>query len=248
MAAFDYADSEIRVRREIPDAHATVWQRIAAPGAAWTGEQRVAIAAEVRAAGSCELCARRKEALSPYAVEGAHRAHGSLPAAAVDAVHRIVTDAARLTPDYLAGIADDGVTDLAYVELLGVVVALVSIDSFHRAMGFTLEPLPEPIGGAPSGYRPPDAEPGEAFVPRIPAEKIGGAEADLYPRGRFVPNVITALSLAPDAVRDLKTLSAAQYVPMHMVPDISADHGRAIDRSQIELVAGRVSAKNDCFY
>lgn len=248
MAPFDYGASGIRVRRDIPEAHATFWQRLAEPGAAWSGAQRVTIAAEVRASLSCELCARRKQALSPYGLEGEHEAHGSLPAAAVDAVHRIVTDAARLTPDYLARIAEEGVDDLAYVELLGVVVAVVSIDNFHRAMGFEPEPLPLAKSGEPSGYRPAEAEPGEAFVPRIPGEALGDDESDLYPRTRFVPNVITALSLVPDAVRDLKTLSAAHYIPMQQVPDIAADPGRAIDRSQIELVAGRVSAKNDCFY
>jgi hypothetical protein len=40
----------------------------------------------------------------------------------------------------------------------------------------------------------------------------------------------------------------AQYVPIEQVPDPSADPGRALSRAQIELVAGRVSALNECFY
>ena len=56
------------------------------------------------------------------------------------------------------------------------------------------------------------------------------------------------MSLVPDAVRTMKTLSTAQYVPIHAVGDITWSEGRALDRRQIELVAGRVSALNDCFY
>lgn len=247
MAAFDYGDSEIRVRDDLAQEHARIWQRLAAPGAAWSGAQRVAIVEESRRAVGCELCRSRKAALSPYAGSDEHAVNGTLPAPAVDAVHRIITDPARLTREYLESLAGQGVSDLAYVELLGVVVAAFSIDNFHYAMGLALEPLPVPTGGEPSGYRPVSARPGEAFVPRIPGDAAKGAEADLYVSS-FVPNVITAMSLAPDAVRDLKALSAVHYVPMLMVPDVAADHGRAIDRSQIELVAGRVSAKNDCFY
>jgi hypothetical protein len=52
----------------------------------------------------------------------------------------------------------------------------------------------------------------------------------------------------PDAVRLVRALSAAQYVPMEQVADPGADPRRALDRPQIELVAGRVSALNECFY
>ncbi len=247
MAPFDYGDSGIRIRDDLAPEHTRIWQRLAAPGAAWSGAQRVAIVEESRRAVDCELCRTRKAALSPYAASGEHAANGALPLAAVDAVHRIVTDAARITREYLNGIAEEGVSDLAYVELLGVVVAAFSIDNFHRAMGLTLEPLPAPTDGAPSGYRPASAQPGEAFVPRIRGDAAQGAEADLYVSS-FVPNVITAMSLVPEAVRDLKALSSVHYLPMLMVPDVAAEHGRAIDRAQIELVAARVSAKNDCFY
>ena len=74
------------------------------------------------------------------------------------------------------------------------------------------------------------------------------AERDLWPDARMAPNVIKALSSVPDAVRLLKTLSAAQYVPMADVPNPSAGGKRAISRAQIEFIAARVSAINDCFY
>ena len=43
----------------------------------------------------------------------------------------------------------------SYVELLGTVVALVSIDSFCLALGLPEHPLPAPVAGEPSRYHPP---------------------------------------------------------------------------------------------
>jgi hypothetical protein len=48
-------------------------------------------------------------------------------------------------------------------------------------------------------------------------------------------------------VRTLNDLSAAHYLEMHQVPDPTASRG-ALSRPQMELVAGRVSALNGCFY
>ena len=73
-----------------------------------------------------------------------------------------------------------------------------------------------------------------------------GAEADLYP-GRGA-NVLRAMSLVPDCVRQMRSLSVAQYLPIEQVPDPTADPGRALSRAQIELLAGRISALNECFY
>jgi hypothetical protein len=80
----------------------------------------------------------------------------------------------------------------------------------------------------------------------IPAAAATGPEADLYPRVPKVPNVVRALSLVPDEVRGLLDLSAAHYLSPAQMMDLSA--GRALDRLQIELLAGRVSALNECFY
>jgi hypothetical protein len=132
------------------------------------------------------------------------------------------------------------------VELLGTLVAMVSIDSFCRGIGVPLHPLPAPQPGAPSRYRPPGAVQEDAWVPMIPADAATGAEADLY-GGQPVGNVIRAMSLVPDEVRTLCDLSAAHYLPMGQVRDPSAAAG-ALHRMQMELIAGRVSALRQCFY
>ena len=86
----------------------------------------------------------------------------------------------------------------------------------------------------------------DAWVPMIPVDRATGAEADLY-GGQAVGNVVRAMSLVPDEVRTLYDLSAAHYLPMGQVRDPSASTG-ALNRMQMELIAGRVSALRQCFY
>ena len=59
--------------------------------------------------------------------------------------------------------------------------------------------------------------------------------------------MLRALSLVPDEVRSWIKVANVQYV-MGDLLNFAADTGRAIDRAQMELVAGRVSAINECFY
>jgi hypothetical protein len=246
--AIHFEGTPAPVRDDIVAAHTRFWERLAAPGTWWTGEERVAIASETRAARDCALCAERRQAVSPYAVDGEHQraqpASEVLPAAAVDAVHRITTDASRLTASWLAKLQADGLDDTRYIELVGIVVAIISTDAFCRGLGVPPHPLPAPLAGEPSRKRPASAVMEQAWVPMIPVKGLGGDESDLWrpPTG----NVIRAMSLVPDAVRDLKSLSAAHYLPVEDVVNPAAH--TALSRPQIELVAGRVSALNECFY
>jgi len=246
---FEYRTSPVPVRDDIVAAHERAWERLRRPGAWWTGAQRVEIAAEVRAALACALCRERKQALSPYAVDGVHESTAvGLDPLAVDAVHRIVTDATRLSQDWIERLAGQGISDGHYVELLGVVVTVLSIDELHRGLGVPLAALPAPLPGEPSRERPEGLTTGVAWVPILPREAANaGPHADLYAGLPVAPNVLTAMSLVPDAVRQLQDLSAVHYLPQVEFPNPHY-RGRALDRRQIELVAGRVSSLNECFY
>ncbi len=247
---FEYTNRlEDPIRDDLVLAHRRAWTRLGEPGTWWTGAERIAIAAESRRATDCGFCLDRKAALSPFAVSGTHdqASHDRLPPAAVDAVHRLVTDATRLSKSWVEGLADAGVPDTHYVELLSIVVSVRSIDAFHRAMGIELEPLPEPIAGEPERRRPPSAVTGVGWVAMLPSRKPPGEDADLFPGP--APNVIRAMSLVPDAVRWLKELSAAQYLSMDDGEMFDFANGKGpLDRAQTELIAGRVSAVNECFY
>ncbi len=234
------------VREDIRAAHRALWRHMAAPGTWWTGPQRVAIARAAREADTCELCAERKAALSPAAVAGAHRTDGSLPASVVDVIHRVRSDPGRLSRPWFDAVIAGGLEAAAYVELIGVVTMLTGVDYFARALGLAPFPLPKPHEGAPSRRRPPAAKDAGAWVPMIAPEDASGAEADLYPSAAMVPNIIRALSLVPDEVRMLLTMAEAHYLNLDQLPDPTAR--RSLDRMQMELVAARVSALNQCFY
>ena len=245
---FEYGGQiEDVIREDLVHAHRRAWARLAAPGAWWTGRERVAIAAEARAADYCGFCRERREALSPYAEAGDHDdvSRDILPAAAIDAVHRLITDAGRLTQSWFLGLSEEGVPDTHYIELVSVVSSVRSVDSFHRAMGLDPEPLPRPCEGEPSRIRPAAAAVQEAWVPMLPNRRQSGDDSDLWPGP--TANVIRALSLVPDAVRWLKELSAAHYLAPEAMTDFTKGRG-PLSRAQTELVAGRVSAINECFY
>ena len=246
MPEISYSAATVPVRSDFVAAHNRFWTRLAAPGAWWTRTERVAMAAEVRQAWTCMLCKARQAVLTPAAVQGHHDCLDALPEAVVEVIHRVVTDPGRFSRTWFQGTLAAGLSAEQYVEIIGTLVSVVSIDSFCRGIGVPLHPLPEPQAGAPARYRPPGAVQEDAWVPMIPFERATGQEADLYD-GKPVGNVMRALSLVPDELWTLKDLSTAHYLPSDRVRDPSATAG-ALSRMQMELVAGRVSALRQCFY
>ena len=164
----------------------------------------------------------------------------------VDAVHRVITDQSRITQVFIDDNTANGLSEEHYVELVGIAVTVFSIDEFNRALGLPLEPLPEPEAGEPEGYRPAQAEHGTGFVAMIPPDGATGREADLW-KDRTA-NVLRALTLVPNAMREWMAVGAEQYLSMKGMTQFGTFPGRALNRMQTELVAGRVSSYNECFY
>jgi hypothetical protein len=246
MDAVDYAAAGVAVRTDLKQAHREILEHVRSPGTWWTGAQRTAMAAEARQAQRCRLCADRKAALSPASVRGIHDTVSSLSANVVEVVHRVRTDPARLSRAWFDSMMATGLGDAEYVEAVAVVALLTGVDYFARSLGVALLPLPEPRTGEPTRRRPPSARGGTAWVPMIAPEDATGPEADLYGEAPMVPNIVRALSLVPDEARALWRSSNAHYLPVAQIPDPAAR--RALDRMQMELVAARVSALNQCFY
>ena len=255
MQPFSYSNSPWAVREDLITAFRHTWEKLAHAGTWLTAAQRVAIAREVRNAQSCELCQTRKRALSPFAPDGdgdneaAHDGeHEPLSDLQVDVAHRLATDASRLTESWLKDQIENGLSQEEYVEILSIVVSTLAIDSFHHTLGYEPEPLPDSEPGEPSRRRPANAEPGKAWVPMVNVSAAAEADADMYAGLSRSANVITAMSLVPEAVRLLNVQSSAMYLSYNDVANPSKNGGRALTRPQIELIAGRVSALNDCFY
>jgi hypothetical protein len=242
----EYTGAAAPVSDELRRTHRFLLDHIRSPGTWWSGRERLAIAAESRRAPRCTLCRERKASLSPGAVTGAHDGPHELPDQVVDTVHRIRTDPARLSRVWFDGVIAGGLEVTRYVELVGVTTMTTGMDYFTLALGSAPLALPEAIPGEPSRHRPAGAKPETAWVPMIAPEDAAGPEADLYPEAAVIPNIVRALSLVPAEVRALRRSSDAHYLPVARIVDPTAR--RTLDRAQMELVAARVSALNQCFY
>ena len=245
-SAVEYEGAPAPVRQDLREAHRFFLDHIRSPGTWWTGAERVAIATEARGAARCALCRERRKSLSPGAVQGRHDGPHTLPENVVDAVHRIRSDPARLSRSWFDAVIAGGLEVTRYVELVSVTSVMAGLDYFARALGVAPLPLPTPLAGEPSRHRPAGAKDGGAWVPIIDPADASGPEADLYGGGDFVPNIVRAMSLVPDEVRVLRRSTDAHYVPVAQIPDPT--YHRALARPQMELVAARVSALNQCFY
>ncbi len=245
---FDFDTPDAPIRADLIAAFRAVWEHIAAPGPGWSSAERVAIAREARRAETCTLCRDRKNAISPNAVQGEHDHGDILPGAAVEAVHRISTDVGRLTRSFFDQTLKAGVSDSQWVEFVGIVSSLKSIDTFCRAVGLPVETLPESNAATATGYRPQGATKSGGWVPMILLKDLAEPEAMLYEGQPRTGNVLRAMSLVPDEVRNLHRISKPMYLGTEDVINFRASGNRAIDRMQIEFLASRVSALNECFY
>jgi hypothetical protein len=65
--------------------------------------------------------------------------------------------------------------------------------------------------------------------------------------GGVLANIRRALSLVPEEAYAWFQLVETQYLPGRWMRDFANEY-RAITHAQIELIAGRVSVLNQCFY
>lgn len=222
------------LRADLVDAHAGVAAAVARPGAWWTGSERLAIASEVRRAlANADL----PPWVAPSGCGPDHRAaipaDHPLPPAAVDAIWRITNHPGTLTHDWYRGIVEGLPGPEHYVELVGVVAMVNSIDRLAAILDLAPVPLPDPEPGQPTRERLADAAVRSHWVPTVPVKG---------------PNVLKALSAVPVDAAARQALSSSQYLPDGvLLADL--DRGRdTIDRRQIELVAAQTSIVNECFY
>ena len=222
----DYADAELPVADGVAAAHGRTCAAFAQSGAWWSGADRLAIVADARTAPDCPLCAEKVEALSPHTVQGEHASAGVLPPIAVEAIHGVRNYSGRLTRGWFDDLIDMGLQPEAYVDLVSVTASSVIIDTYAQGIGLEPSPLPEPEPGNPSFERSEDVVDAGAWLP-------------LKREGRA--NVVRSLGLVPSALKlFFDTFSPSYY----MRPQTEF----SISWAQVELVASRVSAVNECFY
>ena len=111
-----------------------------------------------------------------------------------------------------------------------------------------LRPLPEPGSGSPTRQRPGTAVQELAFVPTIPNGAAGGELGRELYGGVPKPYIIRSLSLVPDEMRRHLEMEQVYYLPLKRIIDYDYQHHEGLSRVQVEVVAGRISAINECFY
>jgi hypothetical protein len=238
----------------LPDQLQTSVDRIPAhiqsTGTWWTGVQRVAIANESRAAWNCAKCKSAMDAISPNAVEGDHDAQSELPKEAIDAIHRITKDSGRLTRSWHENLLTAEFTAGHYVEIVSIIGHLLLIDTLYRGLGLDEIHLSSTDTTAPNRDIPPEAKLQMAWVPTVsPRDATGQLAAEWFPDGEkaFIPHVTQSMSMVVAESLSFKRISAPFYLDTAQVGDITQS-APGLLRPQVELIAARVSAMNECFY
>ena len=245
MVGLNYEDAAYTIRNDLVEAQNRAWNRLSHTGTWLTGLERVKVMEETRGASNCPTCVEVKQAISPFMVRNPHVAVTDLPQSWVDMIHLIVADPGRLTHGWYKRTLNSGLDDTHFVEIVSVIAHTIAIDTFAKGIGVSIRALPDPEPGEPTKYRPKEARQHIAWAPNIAWDEFGPNEADYFVGPEA--SIRRALTLVPDEARNFFDLVAAQYLAGNQMRDFSREF-RAISHLQIELLAARVSALNQCTY
>lgn len=246
MSSTPFDNSTYEVRQDLVDAQLEAWERIAAPGTWLDSAHRIAVVAEIRQARSCDFCGEINEALSPNAVTGTHTTTGALSDAEVELIHRGVSDPGRLSQAWSQDVLAAGLSEGAYVEIVGIIASVMIMDTATMALGAEETPLPDPVPGEPTRYLPPGAKVQAAWLPIVEPEDVVETDEPLYPSPK-VGYIYRGLSMVPESMRNYWAMANTHYLPGEYVYQFDKTI-RAISRPQMELMAARVSGLHQCAY
>lgn len=210
------------------DASDAAWSALGHPGAWWTGPERLAIAATARRAAPRPVWDRAPDlaSLGRRVPDG-----DTLSPFVAGLAERIAVEPSSLSRDEVQGIASE-LGDAAYAELASIVCQVVAIDHLAAAEGAPERAFPDPVAGEPSRTRPAGMADVGGHI-EMEAEAVG-------------PNVGRSLSLAGADHERWRNLVFSMYSGVEFFEMVWAD--RALSRPQVELLAARTSALNECFY
>ena len=188
------------------------FSELAAPGVWWSGAEKILIASAARAA-----------------VAGRTGPPDLAPAAA-EAARRVATEAISIRRDDIERWVAAGMRIEAYVELVGIVCRVTTLDTASFGLGLDTTELPQPSTGDPSEKTAEDVAYVDGWVPT---------------NGPAFPP--TALSSVPGATELMFDIHGVLYLSLEQMGShvVSRD---GMSREQLELAASRTSFLNDCFY
>jgi hypothetical protein len=236
-----YEDSSYHIDDALAAFHDDELDSFARPGTWLTGEERTAVAHHARVA-RCQA-----------GVQEAGEADASVEEDVLpDALRSLITQVAVAPRDldrsYFEKTQAAEISDTEYTETVGIVSRVANLDVFARGLGIPMRPLRAPLDGEPALERPATAIDEGAWVPTIPCDERGGEIGKALYGGNMQPFIYRALSLVPLETQRLLAGGDLQYLPLDKFFDFSYSHHAALSRPQLEIVAGRVSALNGCFY
>jgi len=196
--------------------------------------------------GYCQSGSRCSRPLSPYTINGTHEASDGLCADAIETIHRLTTDASRCTENWVADITSGELSDEQYIEIVSIVATISGLDTFDQALGRNIRELPRPVTGNPTRQRPSGAVKDIAWVATLSPETVGEDEPNPFPLHGSI-HIHRAMSLVPQEVINFFDLDVELYLKDHEIRDFEHEF-REISHAQIELIAGRASAINGCYY
>tara|TARA_Y100000741_G_scaffold151196_1_gene114109 strand:+ start:4049 stop:4723 length:675 start_codon:yes stop_codon:yes gene_type:complete len=211
---------------EVIQSFEIVWQNLGKPGAWWTGHQRIEIAQEVRNSSQPTLVERVND-LSRYS----HQETESLSPYVRAVVRKIAYESSTIDKSAYDSIVEVLGQD-RYAELAAIITQVAPIFTLADILGYSREKLPTAHDGAPTKERPEDLVNDVAFLPTF------------SPNG--LPHVAVSLSLAQADNARRMLLVRSMYSGTNF-GEMIWEH-RSLSRQQIELVAARTSAINECFY
>ena len=238
-----YADTSLPIPEEFEALHADELLSFARPGTWGTAAQRITIAAEIRKT--------RVEAGVQESVGDENLCDtAEVPEAARRVARAAALGGIEIDRAFCAKAQADGLTDGAYVEVIGLAARLAHLDVFARGIGVPSRQLAEPLEDTePSMQRPAIARDEGFFTDSVPSAPDGGELArEIY--GDAVPaaNILRSLSLVPDEARRLNRVVNVEYFNNDTMMDVTFSSLKDINRPQLELVAAKISALNQCFY
>lgn len=153
----------------------------------------------------------------------------------LNVAYRLARHAGTIRESWYRTILNDGLDPLAWVEVVGVVVATIPVVAFGRAIGVSQPRFAVGTSEPPArNVAPLLADAKWNWVPvAVPADTTAA--------------VVQALSALPMEWDNLWQLAGAQYMSDRQMDDPTWNRG-TLSRPQMELVAGRISRLRDCFY
>ncbi len=237
-----YFDTILPIPASTESLHEDELLSFARPGTWGTATQRTAIAAHARKV-RCE--AGIQESIGDEALADLVE----LPEPARRVARAVALGGIEIDRKFCEQAQADGVTEGAYVEIVGLVARISHLDVFARGIGVPSRKLGDPVEDKePSMERPSVAKKEGFYTASVPSAPEGGELAVLLYGSEPAGNIERTLSLVPDEARRLNTLIDQEYFSGDTMFNLTYSSQKGISRPQLELVAAKVSELNQCFY